>query len=343
MKIKNVRSILVVGMSAATLLLAACSHHESEGSDQSFANSPACGSNPYLKKYGCSLNRIETAAQQGDPDAQYALGYMYFYGIGTVRDTQAAKLWIRRAAAQGQALAVKASDILHYQETPTMGGADMRSTAEPKYTESKSVEEMNSATPDASINKHLPRIGVQRQVQPAVESLKPATSSPQSNAQQALPQAQHKVSHHTSPQDPRLAKGAQPQSPFAAQEAVQQIASQHGVTAPGVVAAADNHSYSADEMALMHDQGGYTIQLMAAEQKSQVDHFIERHHLQGLVKVYEAKRNGKTWHMVVYGDYPTSQAAHASVKRLPKGLRHVKPWVKSVRLVQTEIRLRKII
>ncbi|WP_100622910.1 SEL1-like repeat protein [Candidatus Coxiella mudrowiae] len=53
---------------------------------------------------------------------QYALGYMYFfYGIGTVRDTDVALLWIRRAAAQEQPLAIRATQILNRKEYLMMG------------------------------------------------------------------------------------------------------------------------------------------------------------------------------------------------------------------------------
>ena len=37
-------------------------------------------------------------AKTGDPRAEYALGVMYFYGEGTVKDQDLARYWIRRAA-----------------------------------------------------------------------------------------------------------------------------------------------------------------------------------------------------------------------------------------------------
>jgi len=64
-------------------------------------------------KYNCDIERIQAAAEDGDPDAQYALGYMYYYGIDTVKDQQTALLWIKRSAAQGQPLAKKAWSLLH--------------------------------------------------------------------------------------------------------------------------------------------------------------------------------------------------------------------------------------
>ena len=94
------------------VILAGCaSHSATQDTHQANANA-GCVGNVYLEKYGCSIDRIQQAAEKGDPDAQYALGYMYFYGIGTIKDEQTAKLWIQRAAAQGQPLAQKAAAMM---------------------------------------------------------------------------------------------------------------------------------------------------------------------------------------------------------------------------------------
>lgn len=55
---------------------------------------------------------LKPAADRGNPDAQYAVGYMYYYGKGVVEDRRKAWCWIKRAAVQGQPDAVVASKIL---------------------------------------------------------------------------------------------------------------------------------------------------------------------------------------------------------------------------------------
>lgn len=116
--------IKLLSMSAVIIsVVSACSVPSAHRSDaHSFKGTPACENSAFLQKFSCSLDKIEIAAQEGDPDAQYALGYMYFYGIGTVRDTNAARLWIQRAAAQGQVLAIQASRILSHEESPGVAG-----------------------------------------------------------------------------------------------------------------------------------------------------------------------------------------------------------------------------
>ena len=46
-------------------------------------------------------NWYEKAAAQGDADAQYNLGVLYYNGEGVPRDISKAREWFEKAAAQG--------------------------------------------------------------------------------------------------------------------------------------------------------------------------------------------------------------------------------------------------
>ena len=47
-----------------------------------------------------ALHWYEKAAEQGQADAQFICGGMYFAGEGTARDKARAKQWIQKAASQ---------------------------------------------------------------------------------------------------------------------------------------------------------------------------------------------------------------------------------------------------
>ena len=79
-----------------------------------------CSTDIYMAKYNCSFTQIQTAAKAGDSDAQYALGYMYYYGINTPRDLDAAKVWIGRSAEQGQVLAKQALTVMGTTPPPVV-------------------------------------------------------------------------------------------------------------------------------------------------------------------------------------------------------------------------------
>lgn len=62
--------------------------------------------------YRRAFIRLKPEAEKGQADAQYAVGYMYYYGQGVVEDRKKAWLWINRASKAGQADALVAMKIL---------------------------------------------------------------------------------------------------------------------------------------------------------------------------------------------------------------------------------------
>ena len=62
--------------------------------------------------YRSAFIRLRPAAEHGQHDAEYAVGYMYYYGQGVVEDKRQAWFWISRAAAAGQPDAIAAADMI---------------------------------------------------------------------------------------------------------------------------------------------------------------------------------------------------------------------------------------
>ena len=59
---------------------------------------------------------LKLAAEQGHPDAQCALGEMYFFGRGVNRSQRDAAKWFYKAAAKGSKMALQNLQILHRPE-----------------------------------------------------------------------------------------------------------------------------------------------------------------------------------------------------------------------------------
>lgn len=66
------------------------------------------------QNYRQAFIRLKPEAEKGQPDAQYAVGYMYYYGQGVIEDRKQAWSWINRAAQAGQPDAVQAVKILKH-------------------------------------------------------------------------------------------------------------------------------------------------------------------------------------------------------------------------------------
>lgn len=65
-----------------------------------------------VQDYRKAFIHLKPEAEKGQPDAQYAVGYMYYYGQGVVEDRRKAWYWINQAARIGQRDAVAAVQIL---------------------------------------------------------------------------------------------------------------------------------------------------------------------------------------------------------------------------------------
>src|SRR3990167_9106263 len=50
--------------------------------------------------YKRAIQQLLPLAAEGNMEAQYAVGYMYYYGLGTSQDTESGYFWIKRSADQ---------------------------------------------------------------------------------------------------------------------------------------------------------------------------------------------------------------------------------------------------
>ncbi len=64
------------------------------------------------QNYRAAFVRLMPEAEKGNCDAQYAVGYMYYYGEGVVEDRKKAAKWIHKAAEAGQKDAIVAAKLL---------------------------------------------------------------------------------------------------------------------------------------------------------------------------------------------------------------------------------------
>jgi len=54
-------------------------------------------------------------AKAGDSQAQYTLGYMYYYGQGLPRDRKQGHFWMQQSAKQGNKTALQALELLNQE------------------------------------------------------------------------------------------------------------------------------------------------------------------------------------------------------------------------------------
>lgn len=62
--------------------------------------------------YKRAMEQLLPLAAEGSMEAQYAVGYMYYYGFGVAQDTSTGHFWIQRSADQHYEPAISALAIM---------------------------------------------------------------------------------------------------------------------------------------------------------------------------------------------------------------------------------------
>lgn len=308
------------------------------------------------ESYNMSIDQIKEAAQAGDVDAQYALGYSYYYGKGVPQDQQTAIFWIRKAAAAGQAQAVKALVLLDKPANPentvspspqpnteifksktTISGKGSNYPATPPQSPPQQPIP-NTAQPVNNINReHIltttvkPVLSMEPSPTRNVNSV-PAQPAP---AQNSVPQGQPsdgslestvaKVSNENVANTTPQPTGTQLTSAQKAQIAQTAQLAQQPVTTAEVI----GETLSMDTLSKAPSTY-YTIQLLGASHEEEANSFIKTHSLQGKAIYYRTQRNGGSWYVVVYGLYKNRSEAQHALQQLPEDLRGSGAWVNSI-------------
>ncbi|HEY0207868.1 SPOR domain-containing protein [Acerihabitans sp.] len=81
--------------------------------------------------------------------------------------------------------------------------------------------------------------------------------------------------------------------------------------------------------------GYYTVQISSASQATTLNAYAKKQQL-GQYWVYETRRDGKPWYVLVSGVYPTSAQAKRAVAQLPADIQAKKPWAREIGQVKQD-------
>lgn len=62
--------------------------------------------------YKRAMHELLPMACDGNPEAQYAIGYLFYYGLGVVQDTEVGYFWIKRSADKGYLPAIRGLKLI---------------------------------------------------------------------------------------------------------------------------------------------------------------------------------------------------------------------------------------
>lgn len=78
----------------------------------------------------------------------------------------------------------------------------------------------------------------------------------------------------------------------------------------------------------------YTLQLASSTNSKLIKKYFSENNLDGKGGYYKNKREGEYWYALVYGAYPSVNAANAAVAGLPADLKKWSPWVRKLKSIQ---------
>lgn len=133
------------------------------------------------------------------------------------------------------------------------------------------------------------------------------------------------------PQAQPAAPTPAPDKPVATQvtQAAQQLAESR----------APARQYRSFEQALLsYPADSYTIQVMAASSAEKIEQFLAETAGLDAAGFYETRYRGQPWFVVVTGNYGERATAQQAIGSLPRAVRELQPWIRSVADIQSSIR-----
>ncbi|UCD82551.1 MAG: SPOR domain-containing protein [Desulfobacterales bacterium] len=107
---------------------------------------------------------------------------------------------------------------------------------------------------------------------------------------------------------------------------------------------ADQRTVRRERWLLSQDATSYTIQIIGVHKEQSLFDFIKKNQLlqQNEIAYYESTFQGKAWYQLLYGVYPTKQAAEEAADKLAENIRRAGPWIRRLSTIQKAIEERGI-
>lgn len=242
--------------------------------------------------YKKAFNDLLISAEHGNADAQYALGYMYYYGKGVPRNTEKASYLFKLAMQQGHHDAIEAMSMIintngifttNKKRKPLLATNSLKKTLEPnKFRESKLQ------------NKDLlaQRIQYRERSQNNVAKFN-----------------SKKVKNKNAASNNALSKN------MLAYKEENSLAKAKAVTIKSKKSMQSNY---------------YTIQLIADPSQNIVETFSSRNHFTDSMHKYKYVYRGATWYALSLGSYDNYTDAKHAIGKLPQNIKNMHPWVRKI-------------
>jgi len=321
------RTTLGVAVLCSVFTVASCANSNSNQLNQTKNSASAESSSKYSLKY----DEVHYAAEDGNADAQYALGYMYFYGKNVPRDKEKAKFWIQKAAAKNHPQAVKALDLLGLKNSKATTIAQTQSRSPTTLSHSQTTRKpVATRTKPITITNSPKKRTIAKNRR--INSIKPMAARSTTKQRRTFRQQQKPIIISST-----SAKQTKPKKTFT-RHSEANAKPKVKLAKHNIVTTTKPKVTKGERRLLARDNTHYTLQILGAHNKAKIDNVIKRNHLDKKASVYHTYLKGEDWYVLIYGDYSTPAEALSAIDRLPPSAQQLKPWVKPIASVKVGIR-----
>ncbi len=294
----------------------------------------------YADTYTLTFPEVKEAALQGDAEAQYALGYMYFYGNGVECNQREARFWINKAMANGHLAAMHAMQILCRLErehgcgycadgfscTRHLESSSFFLFAPHRYGYNKCKRPIDHEQVPIIVHDTLPppdlRKYNRRHVVVESQTIIDMASATQSNnynkSHKPIVTAQNKEVIHTVRIESKQQANASWLPIFNAKNIAKNIAK---ISQPRPKARQLSQS---ERYLLSLPADHYTLQIIMTPHLDKIRQIVQSNQLEQNTVVYQKPDQS---YVLVYGDFKTLDEAKAAANQLPEQLQKLVPWV----------------
>lgn len=303
-------------------VLAGCATHAPARGDTALRDAQSAYARQDYRK---AAELLAVPAMQGNAEAQYALGYLYYYGRGVRKDQRRARAWFEDAARLGHAGARQALELMTvYAQMPPLPGEET-----PVKQDGESVADPAEASAADNVQTSVGNEGESRST--AAETANAAAS------QTPAPQTPVETTAPAATQGTDTAVPAAPAAPPTRPLHSAEMPAVAPEVTPATTVKASWRESSAPalqrtSLAAIEDTASskvrprYTIHLLSSRNLADLERLVQAHGLTD-IHYYAVDRADGRHYRLIFGGFQTMAEARRVLDALPHALQAHRPWV----------------
>lgn len=292
--VKQYRLILIILFSS---LLLACASARMAEEVQSGKVAFDCGN------FKQAFIQLLPLAVKCSPEAQYAVGYMYYYGLGVEAHKESGLFWINQAAKQMYRPAIRALQIIDKDKAEPR--APRRKSNKLRYSESILSESLKDP-----------------EIQKKIASIKKENKVEQDPLRMAV-----KVTPENKEKDDEVLLSLKDMKPAPIKKLEVKTKVAENKAAVKEVEKESKIPMQKTKVTVASEK--FTLQLFGSYKLDDVKQLQSRLKLQHATYYALTQNKGRDWYVLTYGKYPVVSSAKLAKNNMPKKAQKFNPWIRN--------------